>query len=152
MRGEQGLELALGVYSRGRQQPGVDTHCHLMNNACWVGDAVGRLEDGAGSSRGSQEVGHRGSWDQRTRRRVRQQGRLGVRVPSKVGVGARCVVGTAVGECERVPVHGRRDVGLRSPVGKVPIPLLVARIEMLHLKERRTKLNHIQFSSTQIVF
>lgn len=118
-----------------------------MNNACWVRDAVGGLEDGAGSPRGGQEVCHGGSWDQRTRRRVGQQGRLGVRVPSK-GVGAHCVVGAAVGERERVPVHGRRDVGLRSPVGEVPVPLLVARAEMLHLKEEKKKTESIRRSFT----
>lgn len=67
MRGKEGLELALGVQGGGGQQPGVDAHCDLMHDACWVGDAVGGLEDGARTSRGSQEVGHRCSCDQRTR-------------------------------------------------------------------------------------
>lgn len=72
MRRKQGLELALGVQGGGGQQPGVDAHCHLMHDACWVGDAVGGLEDGAGGPRGGQEVGHRRSCDQRTRCWVRQ--------------------------------------------------------------------------------
>lgn len=57
---------------------------------------------------------------------------------SKVGVGARCVVWTAVGQGECVPMHRGRDIGLRSPVAKVSVPLLVAGVEMLHLVERRT--------------
>lgn len=51
----------------------------------------------------------------------------------KVGVGARSVVWAAVGECECVPMHGGRDIGLRSPVGKVSVPFLMAGTEMLHL-------------------
>lgn len=47
-------------------------------------------------------------------------------MPPKVVVGARGVVGAAVGECEAVPMHGGRDVSLWSPVGKVPVPFLVA--------------------------
>ncbi len=107
-----------------------------MNDACRVGDAVGGLEDGAGGYGGSQEVGHGCSSDQRTRRRVGQQGGLGVRVTPKVGVRARTVVGAAVGQGERVPMHGGRNIGLRSPVGKVAVPLLMAGTVMLHLKER----------------
>lgn len=57
---------------------------------------------------------------------------------SKVGVGARCVVWTAVGQGECVPMHCGRDIGLRSPVAKVSVPLLVAGVEMLHLEDRRT--------------
>lgn len=72
MWGEEGLELALGVQGRGGQQAGVDAHCDLMHDACWVGDAVGGLEDRARGSRGGQEVGHGGSSNQRTRRRVGQ--------------------------------------------------------------------------------
>lgn len=56
-----------------------------------------------------------------------------MRVTPKVGVGARSMVWAAVGQCERVPMHGGRDVGLRSPVGKVAVPFLMARTEMLHL-------------------
>lgn len=58
-------------------------------------------------------------------------------VSPKVGVGARRVVRTAVGQGERVPVHRRRDVGLRSPVGKVSVPFLMARAVMMHLKNNR---------------
>lgn len=72
MWGKEGLELALGVQGGGGQQPGVDAHCDLMHNACRVGDAVRGLEDGAGGPRRGQEVGHRCSCDQRTRRRVRK--------------------------------------------------------------------------------
>lgn len=72
MRGKQGLELALRVQSRGGQQSGVDSHCDLMHDACWVGDTVGGLEDGARGSRGRQEVGHRRSCDQRSRWRIGQ--------------------------------------------------------------------------------
>lgn len=61
-----------------------------------------------------------------------------MRVTSKVGVGARCVVWTAVGQGECMPMHCGRDIGLRSPVAKVSVPLLVAGVEMLHLKDRRT--------------
>lgn len=57
----------------------------------------------------------------------------------KVGVGACCVVWTAVGQGERVPVHCRRDVGLWSPMGKVSVPFLMAGAVMMHLKQRRTK-------------
>lgn len=115
-----------------------------MHNACRMGDAVGWLKDGAGGPRRSQEVGHRCSCDQRTRWRVRQYGGLGVRVSSKVRMGARSVVWAAVGESESVPMHGGRDVGLWSPVGKVAVPFLMAGTEMLHLKEQRTKTFHIQ--------
>lgn len=72
MWGKERLELALGVQSGGGQQSGVDAHCDLMHNACRVGDAVGGLKNGAGGNRGSQEVGHGCSRDQRTRRRVGQ--------------------------------------------------------------------------------
>lgn len=47
MRGKEGLELPLRVQGGGGQQPGVDAHCDLMYDACWVGDAVSGLEDGA---------------------------------------------------------------------------------------------------------
>lgn len=104
-----------------------------MHNACRMGDAVRWLKDGAGGPRRGQEVGHRCSCDQRTRRRVRQYGGLGVRMSTKVWVGARSVVWAAVGESESVPMHGGRDVGLWSPVGKVPVPFLMAGTEMLHL-------------------
>lgn len=63
---------------------------------------------------------------------------LGVRVAPKVGVGARSVVWAAVGQGECVPMHGGRDIGLWSPVGKVAVPFLMAGTKMLHLKERRT--------------
>lgn len=59
-------------------------------------------------------------------------------VPPKVGVGARRVVWAAVGQGECVPMHGGRDIGLWSPVGKVAIPFLVAGTEMLDLKKRKT--------------
>lgn len=72
MRGKEGLELALGVQGGGGQQPGVDAHCDLMHDACRVGNAVGGLQDGAGGYRGSQEVGHGCSRDQRARRWVRK--------------------------------------------------------------------------------
>lgn len=72
MWGKEGLELALGVQGGGGQQTGVDAHCDLVHNACWVGDAVGGLEDGAGGSRGSKEVGHGCSCDQRTSRGIGQ--------------------------------------------------------------------------------
>lgn len=67
VRGKEGLELALGVQGGGGQQPRVDAHCDLMHDACRVGDTVGGLEDRAGGYRGSQEVGHGRSGDQRTR-------------------------------------------------------------------------------------
>lgn len=70
MWGEEGFELARGVQGGRGQQAGVDAHSHLMHNPCWVRDAVGRLEDGAGGPGGGEEVGHGGSWDQRTRRGV----------------------------------------------------------------------------------
>lgn len=54
-----------------------------------------------------------------------------------MGVGARCVVWTAVGQGECVPMHCGRDIGLRPPVAKVSVPLLVAGAEMLHLEDRR---------------
>lgn len=54
----------------------------------------------------------------------------------KVWVGARSVVWAAVGQGECVPMHGGRDIGLWSPVGKVAIPFLMAGTKMLHLKER----------------
>lgn len=72
MWGKEGLELALGVQGGGGQQTGVDAHGDLVHNACWVGDAVGGLQDGAGGSRGSKEVGHRCSRDQRTSRGIGQ--------------------------------------------------------------------------------
>lgn len=72
MRGEKRFELALWMQGRGGEQPGVDAHRHLVDNACRVGYAIGGLEDGAGDPRGGQEVGHGGRCDQRTRRRVRQ--------------------------------------------------------------------------------
>lgn len=56
-----------------------------------------------------------------------------MRVTPKVGVGARSVVWAAVGQGECVPMHGGRDIGLWSPVGKVAIPFLMAGTEMLHL-------------------
>lgn len=71
MWGKERLELALGVQGGGGQHSGVDPHCDLMNNACRVRDAVGRLEDRrSGGHRRRQEVGHGCSRDQRTRRRV----------------------------------------------------------------------------------
>lgn len=60
-------------------------------------------------------------------------------VTPKVGVGASRVAGTAVGQGERVPVHGRRDVGLWPPVGEVSVPFLVAGAVMMHLKQRRRR-------------
>lgn len=51
----------------------------------------------------------------------------------EVGVGARSVVGAAVGQGECVPMHGRGDIGLGSAVGKVAVPFLMAGTEMLHL-------------------
>lgn len=72
MRGKEGLELALGVQGGGGQQSGVDAHRDLMHDACWVGDAVGGLEDGAGGDRGGQEVGHGCGRDKRPRWRVGQ--------------------------------------------------------------------------------
>lgn len=60
-------------------------------------------------------------------------------VAPKVGVGACRVVGAAVGQGEGVAVHGGGDVGLRSSVGKVSVPFLVAGAVMVHLKERGTK-------------
>lgn len=59
-----------------------------------------------------------------------------MRVAPKVGVGARSVVRAAVGQGEWVPMHGGRDIGLWSPVGKVAVPFLVAGTEMLHLEEK----------------
>lgn len=58
-------------------------------------------------------------------------------MPPKVRVGPCSRVWAAVGEGECVPMHGGRDVGLWSPVGKVAIPLLVAGTEVLYLKEKR---------------
>lgn len=58
-------------------------------------------------------------------------------VTPKVGVGACRVVRTAVGQCECVPVHCRRDVGLGSSVGKISVPFLVAGAVVMHLKQRR---------------
>lgn len=60
-------------------------------------------------------------------------------VAPKVGVGARRVVWTAVGQGECVAVHCRRDVGLWSPVGEVSVPFLMAGAVMMHLKQRGTK-------------
>lgn len=60
-------------------------------------------------------------------------------VAPKVGVGARRVVWTAVGQGERVAVHCRRDVGLRPSVGKVPVPFLMAGAVMMHLQQRGTE-------------
>lgn len=60
-------------------------------------------------------------------------------VAPEVGVGARRVVWTAVGQGECVAVHCRRDVGLRSSVGKVAVPFLMAGAVMMHLKQRGTK-------------
>lgn len=70
---------------------------------------------------------------------------------SKVGVGARCVVWTAVGQGECVPMHCGRDIGLWSPVAKVSIPFLMAGTEMLHLRKRRTPPggSDSQFSSSK---
>lgn len=51
----------------------------------------------------------------------------------KVGVGACRVVWAAVGQGKCVPMHGRGDVGLWSPVSIVAIPFLVAGTEMLDL-------------------
>lgn len=70
MRGEQGLEWALGVQGGRGQQPGVDAHCDLVHDACWVRDAVGGLQDGAGGPRRGQDVGHGCSRDQGPRRGV----------------------------------------------------------------------------------
>lgn len=55
----------------------------------------------------------------------------------KVGVRPCGVVWAAVGQGECVPMHGGRDIGLRSPVGKVAVPFLMAGTEMLHLRARR---------------
>lgn len=60
-----------------------------------------------------------------------------MRVATKVRVGARGVVGAAVGQGERVPMHGGRNKGLWSSVGKVAVPFLMAGTKMLHLKLRR---------------
>lgn len=54
----------------------------------------------------------------------------------KVGMWARRVVWAAMGQGECVPMHGGRDIGLWSPVGKVAIPFLVAGTKMLDLEER----------------
>lgn len=62
-----------------------------------------------------------------------------MRVTPKVGVGARRVVRTAVGQGERVAVHCGRDVGLWPPVGEVSVPFLVAGAVMMHLKQRRRR-------------
>lgn len=60
-------------------------------------------------------------------------------MPSEVGMGARSVIWAAVGEGERVPMHGGRDVSLWSSVGEIAIPFLMAGTEMLHLKEKKKK-------------
>lgn len=110
-----------------------------MHDTCRVGDAVGGLQHGAGSSWRSQEVGHGGSCDQGARRGVGQQGRLRVRVATKVWMGPRSVVGAAVGQGERVSMHGWSDVGLWSAVGQVAIPFLMAGTKMLHLKRKSSQ-------------
>lgn len=51
----------------------------------------------------------------------------------KVGVGACTVVWAAVGQGECVPMHGGRNIGLWSPMGKVAVPFLMAGTVMLHL-------------------
>lgn len=79
-------------------------------------------------------MGHGGSRDQGPRGVVGQQGGL-VRVAPEVGVGARSVVGAAVGEGKGVTMHGGGDVGLRAPVGIVPVPFLVAGAVMLDLSK-----------------
>lgn len=134
VRRKEGLELALGVQGGGGQQPGVDAHRHLVHDAGRVRDAVGGRQDGAGGHRRGQQVGHGRRRDQGARRRVGQQGGLRVGVGANVGVGPCCVVGAAVRQAEGVAVHGGRDVGLRSPVGEVSIPLLVAGAKVLHLR------------------
>lgn len=71
VRGKEGLELALGVQGGRGQKSGVDAHCDLMHDACWVGKVVGGLQHGRpGGNRGRQEVGHGRSRHQRPRGRV----------------------------------------------------------------------------------
>lgn len=57
----------------------------------------------------------------------------------EVGVGACRVVWAAVGQGERVPMHGGGDVSLWSPMDIVSIPFLVAGTEMMDLRERRRR-------------
>lgn len=54
---------------------------------------------------------------------------------------ARIVGGAAVRQREGVAMYGGRDVGLRSPVAVVAVPLLVGGAVMLHLDQDRTQTN-----------